>query len=153
MVRMSAQFRFFFPLLFCFLLLILFPSNVFGQTESFSDTLIVRNSCVIFYQCSKAEYDSLFEQMTFSLDSIVHNFEEVRDKIIPYLKKTGLPYLSTTASVMLLFGDEITQYNRKPFFDLTGIILFAPNKKPKVLQSVKSDVPIFGEIRKYFGQR
>ncbi|RPI05883.1 MAG: hypothetical protein EHM64_04970 [Ignavibacteriae bacterium] len=88
--------------------------------------------------------------MTFRLDSLVQQHERTKKRLIPFLNKMNIPYLSTVASTVLFYGKDTAKYFRRPFHDLAGIILFSPAKRPEFLPHHSSPVCALGRIQNYF---
>jgi hypothetical protein len=90
-------------------ILLLSFHDALAQPTTVSDTLVVTTACVVFYQCTKAEYDSLFEQMPFGLDSMVSKFTSMQERIILFMKNFGIAHVSTGASSMFFHGNELSR--------------------------------------------
>jgi hypothetical protein len=137
----------FVPFILAFVLL---PAGITAQPNMVQDTLVLRTPCVIFYECTKLEYDSLFQEMAFSLDSLVQQFETTKKKLIPFLNKMNVPFFSTEATTFIFLGKDTLCYIREPFHALAGIILFSPTKGHELLSGKTSDVIAIGRILHYF---
>jgi hypothetical protein len=147
---MSVKFTVRHVLALIYVVFMFFPPVIIARQAIPEDTLVVQSACVLFYSCSKTEYDSLFQEMSFSLDSLVQQHEKTRRMLIPFLNKMNLPFIITRSYMLIFHGQDTVIYIRKPFRDLTGIVLFSASGRPDFLPKMISDVEAIGRIRQYF---
>ena len=128
----------------------LVSSVCYAQQPDTAETLVIRNQCLVFWNFSSAEYDSLMSRMTFTLDSMETKFEASRSALLPFLKKIGIKPILTSASTFVFPGADSMQYRRPRYRDLFGVILYQPGKRPQIISGVTSDVDLIKLVTDYY---
>lgn len=136
-----------FLLCFCFAL-----SKQLSAQELFSaDTLKVNESCLVYWQLTMPEYDSVFTDKTIKLDSLFCEFNTNILNLNPYLSKKGMTAHRTDGKYILFraaAGNVI--YERKNLCSVFGVILFDPLKQPLILNGVNKNIFIMQKMKEYF---
>jgi hypothetical protein len=114
------------------------------------DTLLVRNPAMVFYRLSGAEYDSLITRMTFTLDSLSSNFAGTYEKISPFLKKSQIEPIITSAKTIVFPKSKSFCFTRQKEKELFGVIFYTPAKSPEVFSGVFTDVELLNRMNAYY---
>jgi len=137
---------------FALLLFVLTPlAEIFPQALVSSDTLSVKERCVIFWQMTMTEYDAAFETYPEKLDSLFYEFNLNIGNLTPYLNKNGLKFIrfeglylgfnSATAPLILTRSELGSPY---------GVILADNLKAPYIIKGVNKNSVILKAIKEYF---
>jgi hypothetical protein len=146
------KWNYFLPLLF--VLPALCSKVVFSQQLISADTLTVNDKCIIYWQPTMPEYDSVFEKNEVKIDSLFSEFNQNILKLSQYFKKTGIRTIRTDSRFIFFNSQQNKNYivERKKLTSHLGTIIYDPIKEPLFLPGVNSGVFILKKLKEYLQQ-
>lgn len=138
--------------IFIFLIAVSFSlERVFAQEPGPSDTLSVKDKCVIFWEPDPSQFDSLSAGKENNLERL-SEFSRYTEQIIPFLKKRSMSFNKTSQKVLKVRmdnGDSLF-IRKEDIGDIVGIVLTSGIRPPLILPGVTPDSEFFIKFKNYF---
>lgn len=134
-------------------LLITLSKQLTAQELISHDTLCVDEPCLVYWQMTMPEYDSVFAEKTVKLDSLFYEFNLNIQNLSPYLSKKGIKSIRFDGKFIHFKSSTISViHTRLKLCSLFGVILFDPQKQPLIIPGVNKNIYIMQKMKEYYGR-